>query len=399
MNSENPDLAAPDGRYRSTDRNLLRDLITAAHEGLRPAADGRPGLVLYRVDLDRWHEAGDAEVARAADAVTGMLPLVVGVAHRTPPERLTPLLNALAFTLAGPAIPCYRRELVPATDPDAAYGLLVSALDESPRAGLALGHLLRRTARADTVPGLAAEAAVYSMLLGGPEFARWRTDRDPVRPAGATGRPLVRVTREGRALSVELDHPARRNALSARMREELYGALEAALGDPGIERVSVRGAGPAFCSGGDLAEFGMADDPVAAYMVRLDRAPWRLIDALRDKVCVRVHGAVVGAGLEIAAFAGHVSASQDTRFRLPELSMGLVPGAGGTVSVTRRIGRWRTAWLALTGQELDAATSLRWGLVDEVRDPAPTPAGDSVSRAPGDGSGTAGRPGTVRGDT
>jgi enoyl-CoA hydratase/carnithine racemase len=51
---------------------------------------------------------------------------------------------------------------------------------------------------------------------------------------------------------------------------------------------------------------------------------------------------------------------------LPELSIGLLPGAGGTVSVTRRIGRWRTAYLVLSGRTIDAATALRWGLVDEV---------------------------------
>lgn len=55
-----------------------------------------------------------------------------------------------------------------------------------------------------------------------------------------------------------------------------------------------------------------------------------------------------------------------TLLGLPELSLGLIPGAGGTVSVTRRIGRWRTAYLILSGRTIDAATALRWGLVDEI---------------------------------
>jgi enoyl-CoA hydratase/carnithine racemase len=61
-----------------------------------------------------------------------------------------------------------------------------------------------------------------------------------------------------------------------------------------------------------------------------------------------------------------VVASEDAWFQLPELSMGLIPGAGGTLSLPRRIGRQRTAWLALSGVRLDAATALRWRLVDAI---------------------------------
>jgi enoyl-CoA hydratase/carnithine racemase len=79
-----------------------------------------------------------------------------------------------------------------------------------------------------------------------------------------------------------------------------------------------------------------------------------------------VHGQVLGSGLEMAAFCGWVQAHPDAVLGLPELSLGLIPGAGGTVSITRRIGRWRTAYLVLSGKRIDAATALRWGLVDEV---------------------------------
>jgi enoyl-CoA hydratase/carnithine racemase len=60
-----------------------------------------------------------------------------------------------------------------------------------------------------------------------------------------------------------------------------------------------------------------------------------------------------------------VRAHPDAVFGLPELSLGLIPGAGGTLSITRRIGRWRTAYLVLSGRAIDAATALRWGLIDE----------------------------------
>jgi enoyl-CoA hydratase/carnithine racemase len=86
-------------------------------------------------------------------------------------------------------------------------------------------------------------------------------------------------------------------------------------------------------------------------------------------VTVFAHGACVGAGTEITAYAGTVVAAPDAFFALPEVRMGLVPGAGGSVSVPRRVGRWRAAWLMLTGDRLPAGTALRWGLVDEVRTP------------------------------
>jgi enoyl-CoA hydratase/carnithine racemase len=74
----------------------------------------------------------------------------------------------------------------------------------------------------------------------------------------------------------------------------------------------------------------------------------------------------VGAGVEIAAFAGSLLAEAGTTFRLPEVSMGLVPGAGGTFSIPRRIGRQRAGWLALTGATLECELATTWGLVDEV---------------------------------
>jgi enoyl-CoA hydratase/carnithine racemase len=92
------------------------------------------------------------------------------------------------------------------------------------------------------------------------------------------------------------------------------------------------------------------------------------VHELRDRITFIVHGACIGAGVEIPAFAGRVVARSDATFRLPELGMGLVPGAGGTVSIPRRIGRERFRTMALTGEMIDAATALSWGLVDEIED-------------------------------
>jgi enoyl-CoA hydratase/carnithine racemase len=128
----------------------------------------------------------------------------------------------------------------------------------------------------------------------------------------------------------------------------------------------VRGDGPSFCSGGDLAEFGTAAGPVEAHVLRLARSLAALMNRLAPRLVVALHGACVGAGIELPAFARRVVAADDVSVRLPELGLGLVPGAGGTVSIRRRIGRARLLDMLLTGAALDAATARSWGLVDEV---------------------------------
>jgi enoyl-CoA hydratase/carnithine racemase len=253
----------------------------------------------------------------------------------------------------------------------AAAEALEAAVAHSPGAAIALGQLLRQAGQLGTRGALAAEAAVYSMLLSGGEFGRWLRQRPLQRrgaaapPAGPPGVPVVAVARRGDVLHVTLQRPGRRNAMNAEVREALVDALNVALADPALT-VELSGAGPDFCSGGDLDEFGTATDLVAAYLVRLAQHPGWLLHLLRDRARVAVHGACIGAGIEIPAFAGRVVAARGSYFALPEVGMGLVPGAGGTLSITRRIGRWRTAWMALTGIRVDAATARDWCLVDGI---------------------------------
>ena len=360
----------------------LAELAGQLELDLRP--DGTPANPLVVLKLDDWRDASPGLVKRAGTLVADALPVTVGVLTGPPTASLEPLLSAATLTLAGQALAGQARagpvavdgrarEVVPVGDVpggpdlDGALGRLRAAVERSPRAAVACGQLLRQTAVLDTAGGLAAEAAAYSLLLGGPEFARWLGSRcSPRRPHRHPPAEPVLVSRDGGRLSVVLNDPGRRNAFSARLREALLDALLVGAADETVEAVELSGAGPAFCSGGDLDEFGAAKDLVAAYLVRLSRSPWRVIDRMAAKVTVRVHGACVGAGIEMAAYAGRVVAADDAFFALPEVRMGLVPGAGGSVSVPRRIGRWRASWMMLTGERLPAATALRWGLVDEV---------------------------------
>jgi len=208
---------------------------------------------------------------------------------------------------------------------------VVEGFSRSPRAGTALALLLRGAARRSVWEGLVAESAVYSTLQGGAEFAAWRVAHPPrARPPSST--PPVSVERRGDVLEVTLE----------------------------------RGAGPAFSAGGDLDEFGSRPDPATGHLVRLARSLGAVVHELAPRVTVELHGACFGSGVELPAFAGRVVAAADTSIALPELGLGLIPGAGGTASLPRRIGRHRTAWLALSGRTIDAATAHTWGLVDEV---------------------------------
>jgi hypothetical protein len=243
---------------------------------------------------------------------------------------------------------------------------VLAGIDAAPLAAATLVQLLRAGEGVSTEAGLVLESLVYSTLQAGPEFAAWRQRRGAPRVRPAPAGPAVRAARQGDRLHLTLARPGKRNAFSAEMRDDLVEALRVAACDEGIREVLLDGEGPAFCAGGDLDEFGTLPDPATAHVVRTTRSPARLLAALAPRVRAVVHGACVGAGVELPAFAARVVARADASFWLPELSLGLVPGAGGSVSLPRRIGRQRTAWLALSGRAIDAETALAWGLVDEL---------------------------------
>jgi hypothetical protein len=213
--------------------------------------------------------------------------------------------------------------------------------------------------------GLAAESAVYSLLQAGAEFNAWRAGA-PLTPHHDDAGDPLRVATQGGALEIVLTRPGVRNALNVAMRDALLDALALAHADPAIIRVTLRGDGPSFCSGGDLNEFGTFVDPASAHTLRLATSVGRALHGLGARLAVEVHGPCAGSGVELAAFSANVGARPDFTAALPEVTLGLIPGAGGTVSIRHRIGRHRTALLALSGATIDAERALRWGLVDEI---------------------------------
>jgi Enoyl-CoA hydratase/isomerase len=296
------------------------------------------------VDLhDGLADPGEAVVEKRAS-----LPfVVVGVTHGAVDDRWLDLCD------------------VTVDEGDAALDQIAENVTDHPIAATTLALLLRGQHHVSVGEGLVAESAAYSVLQSGPEFAAWR-ELHPARVDKDVA-PRVRVTREGDILSITLARPDRLNALDAAMRDELVEALTLAATAADIARVELRGEGRAFCAGGDLDEFGSRSDPATAHLIRLERSIGRAIFGLNKPTVTYLHGASMGSGVELAAFTDWVVAAADTQIALPEIGLGLVPGAGGTVSLTRRIGRLPTAWLAFSGSTIDAATARTWGLVDELQ--------------------------------
>ncbi len=326
--------------------------------------------------LDRLASPYAAEDHTAFDGRDAFFVDLDGPAGACEPQRIETARTALA-TLPCVTVALHRRDAsaaaaalrdrfdVVASSPTEAAPVL-AAVARHPIAATVLVQLLRLGERLGLADALVAESLAYSTLPAGPEFAAWRRGRSDRPPAKPGAGPAVRVERQGDRLSLVLNRPERHNAFSAEMRDALAEALGVAVSDPSILEIVLAGAGPSFSSGGDLEEFGTLPDPATAHLVRSTRNVARLLAACAERTRAVVHGACVGAGVELPAFAGRVVARADAFFELPEVGLGLVPGAGGTASLPRRIGRQRTAWLALSGARLDVATAKRWGLVDEI---------------------------------
>lgn len=170
----------------------------------------------------------------------------------------------------------------------------------------------------------------------------------------------------GRVAVLTLNRPEVRNAYDTSMRDALFEALTAVRDDPEIRIMILRGAGPAFSSGGDIQEFGSAPSPTAAREIRWRRDVWGTLRSLSKITIAAVHGMAVGGGFEMAMLCDRCLAARDARFSLPETGLGMIPGVAGTQTLPRLIGSGRATDLVLTGRWLTAAAAKRLGLVARV---------------------------------
>ena len=169
----------------------------------------------------------------------------------------------------------------------------------------------------------------------------------------------VRLTVSERIAVLTIDNPPV-NALGWAVRQGLMNGLKAAEADPAVHAIVVVGAGKAFIAGADIREFGQP--PKDPWLPEVCNA----IEACAKPVVAAIHGPALGGGLEVAMSCHARIATAGAKLGLPEVQLGLLPGAGGTQRAPRLIGAAAALDLMLSGRHVGAAEALRLGLIDHI---------------------------------
>ncbi|AXF58989.1 2,3-dehydroadipyl-CoA hydratase [Leclercia sp. W6] len=178
------------------------------------------------------------------------------------------------------------------------------------------------------------------------------------------------VTRHGRVLLLTLNRPAARNALNNGLLSELASTLEAAAADSEISVCVITGNERFFAAGADLNEMAEKDLPATLNDIRPQL--WARINAFSKPLIAAVNGYALGAGCELALLCDVAIAGENARFGLPEITLGIMPGAGGTQRLIRSVGKSLASKMVLTGESITARQALAAGLVSDVHPEALT---------------------------
>ncbi|GAA0616933.1 enoyl-CoA hydratase/isomerase family protein [Sporichthya brevicatena] len=180
----------------------------------------------------------------------------------------------------------------------------------------------------------------------------------------------VRVQVAAGVATLSLNRPHRHNAIDDALHEQLVEAWDAALADPDVRVILLRGEGRSFCSGRDTAQLGErpAGESDLAFIRRHQEFRERQLSSPKPVVAA-LRGATFGGGLEMALAADLRVAATDVQLAFPEIRFGLMVDTGGTPLTTMLAGPSRAKWMLMTGRAVGAEQALAWGLVDEVVEP------------------------------
>ena len=176
---------------------------------------------------------------------------------------------------------------------------------------------------------------------------------------------MVDVESEGGVTRIFLNRPEKVNALHSPALDSLLQGLHRIKADPELRVLVLGGRGKAFCGGADVEELSALNASNAGAFVQKIHAVCDAIRKLPVPVVARLHGAVIGAGLEIAAACDLRIAAEGTRFSMPEVRLG-IPSVVEAALLPRLMGSGRAAWLVLTGEAIDARKACEWGLIEQV---------------------------------
>jgi len=166
---------------------------------------------------------------------------------------------------------------------------------------------------------------------------------------------------------VTLNRPQALNAVNIKMRDELYEVLPALDDDPEVMVGIIKGAGDrGFSAGADITEFGTTPSQDIARQIRWERDLWGQFLGVSKPLIAAIHGFALGAGVEMSMCCDIRIGSDDARFGLPEVGIGMVPTAGGTQTMPRLVWPGMCAASILTGEIINSAEALRVGLINKV---------------------------------
>ncbi len=185
--------------------------------------------------------------------------------------------------------------------------------------------------------------------------------------SGTGYRNLLVLTNEP-AARITLNRPEKRNALSLELMQELIAALREASAHPSTRAIVIDAAGPAFSAGHDLSEMIGRDEAFLDELFATCTVMMETIHELPQPVIAKVHGIATAAGCQLVAACDLAVAAEGTRFATPGVKIGLFCSTP-MVPVSRAVGRKRAMQMLLTGEPIDAATALDWGLVNQVVPP------------------------------
>ena len=175
----------------------------------------------------------------------------------------------------------------------------------------------------------------------------------------------ILVEHRGKVAIITLDRPKALNALSPGLTRELAEALDAIEADEGVSVVVLTGSEKAFAAGADIKVM-QAWSYMDVYKSDFITATWERIAKLRKPTIAAVAGYALGGGCELAMMCDFIIAADTARFGQPEITIGTIPGAGGTQRLTRFIGKSKAMEMVLTGRLMDAQEAERSGLVSRV---------------------------------
>jgi enoyl-CoA hydratase/carnithine racemase len=163
---------------------------------------------------------------------------------------------------------------------------------------------------------------------------------------------------------LRLNRPEARNALSPELMEELIVELERLDPGPEVRCIVIAGSDEVFAAGADIK--AMSERSFAEALTHPSSAFWRRLAAIKTPLVAAVSGYALGGGCELALACDLIVASDTALFGQPEITLGIIPGGGGTQRLARVIGKQRAMEYVLTGRRFDAGMAMKWGIVNQV---------------------------------